>query len=132
VIELNPRLLGEHPRELVPTLAHELVHLCVRHRYGETAKPHGREFRSMMRRLGLDGKATHDLPVRHLRKHRRRKYLYLHRCSDCGYEFVARKSRRNCYCRACGPEMEWDIFRLPNTDAGRMLLYRLQHRRDGS
>lgn len=124
-IELNPRLLSEHPAELIPTLAHELAHLVARHRYGSTS-PHGPEFRAMMRSLNLSGKATHNLPVSHLRKSRKStKYLYLHRCAQCGYKFVARSQRRNYYCLACGPEMKWDIYRLPNTPAGKTLLEHL-------
>lgn len=124
-VELNPHLLRDHPEELVPTLAHELAHLVVYRRYGKAA-PHGREFRTLMARLGLSGQATHALNVEHVRRRRRSKYLYLHRCSDCGYSFVARRPRRNCYCTACGPEMTWDVFRLPNSAAGRTLLKRLQ------
>ncbi|HNX27405.1 MAG TPA: SprT-like domain-containing protein [Phycisphaerae bacterium] len=123
-IELNPRLLAENPGELVPTLAHELAHLVARERYGNIS-PHGPEFRAMMRSLNLSGRATHNLPVAHLRKNRRTKYLYLHRCEQCGYKFVARSPRRNYYCLACGPEMKWDIYRLPNTPAGKTLLEHL-------
>lgn len=123
-IELNPRLLSEHPAELVPTLAHELAHLVARERYGMIS-PHGPEFRAMMRSLNLSGKATHNLPVQHLRKNGKTKYLYLHRCGECGYKFIARSQRRNYYCLACGPKMKWDIYRLPNTPAGKTLLEHL-------
>lgn len=124
-VELNPRLLGEHPGELIPTLAHELAHLVVFTRFGREARPHGREFRLLLRRLGLSDEARHDLPVAHLRRPRG-KYLYLHRCCDCGSSFVARSLRRQYYCTTCGPGMEWDVFRVPNNEAGRKLLQRLQ------
>ena len=119
-VELNTRLLRDHPAELVPTLVHELAHLVIRMRYGRVA-PHGRHFRTLMRAVNLSADATHDLPVAGLKRLRRR-YVYLHRCSDCGYSFVARSVRRNCYCVACGPEMTWDIFRVPNTPQGLKLL----------
>jgi predicted SprT family Zn-dependent metalloprotease len=122
-IELNPHLLAEHPEELIPTVVHELAHLVV-HKRDPAARPHGRAFRVLMRQLGLSGKATHDLPVGHMRRKRSR-YLYLHRCGDCNRSFVARKARRDCYCRACGPTMQWDILRLPDSPAGRNLLDRL-------
>ena len=123
-LELNPRLLREHPTELAATLAHEAAHLVVHMRYGK-APPHGREFKTLMRAVNLSPKATHSLPVEHLRK-RRGRYLYLHRCGDCGQEFVARSVRRQYYCLACGPDMQWDIFRVPNTQAGQKLLEHLR------
>ncbi|MBN1943579.1 MAG: SprT-like domain-containing protein [Phycisphaerae bacterium] len=125
-VELNPRLLGEHPEELLPTLGHELAHLVVYARHGSAARPHGAEFRRLLRKLQLPDAARHRLPVEHLRRKRAR-YLYLHRCRQCGQSFLARSVRRNYYCLACGPEMEWDIFRAPNSPAGRVLLTRLRH-----
>ena len=116
-VELNPRLLREHPAELVPTLVHELAHLVVHERYGRVAS-HGRHFRTLMAAVRLSPAATHKLPTAHL-KRRRRRYLYLHRCSDCGYSFIARSVRRNSYCIACGPEMTWDIIRAPSSKEGR-------------
>ncbi len=68
-VELNPRLLMEHPEELVETLVHELAHLVVYWRYGKV-RPHGREFFTMMRAVNLSGKATHTLNVDHLRRRR--------------------------------------------------------------
>ncbi|NBB95892.1 MAG: hypothetical protein GVY16_09165 [Planctomycetes bacterium] len=124
-VELNPHLLRDNPAELVPTLAHELAHLVVHRRHGTRVAPHGPQFRRLMRRLGLSSRATHALDVERVRRRRKSKYLYLHRCSDCGYSFVARRARRNCYCKACGPEMTWDVFRLPDTAAGRKLLEKL-------
>jgi predicted SprT family Zn-dependent metalloprotease len=125
-LELNPRLLREHPDELAATLAHEAAHLVVHMRYAK-ALPHGREFKTLMRAVNLSPKATHSLPVEHLRK-RRGRYLYLHRCGDCGQEFVARSVRRGYYCLACGPDMQWDIFRIPNTNSGLKLLEHLRRR----
>ena len=121
-VELNTRLLREHPHELVGTLIHELAHVVVHVRYG-AVPPHGRHFRTLMRAVNLSAKATHDLPVAHLRRRRhRQKYLYLHRCDECGYSFVARSIRRGYYCTDCGPTMNWDVFRTPDTADGRKLL----------
>jgi predicted SprT family Zn-dependent metalloprotease len=122
-VELNPRLLREHPDQLLSTLAHELAHLVVHVRHRRSA-PHGREFRELMRAMDFSPRATHRLPVEHLRR-RRGKYLYLHRCGDCGYSFVATRAKRGYYCLACGPDMTWDIFRLPNNPAGRSVADRI-------
>jgi len=123
LVELNPRLLAEHPQELVSTLGHELAHILVRKRHGQTP-PHGPQFKALMDAAGLSASPCHQLPVEHLRR-RRGKYLYLHRCGDCGNQFVARSTRRHYYCLNCGPEMKWDIFRLPNTPPGQKLLKHL-------
>lgn len=125
-VELNPHLLRENPDELAPTLAHELAHLAVHLRYGRVS-PHGREFKTLMRAVNFSGKATHNLPVSHLRQ-QRTKYLYLHRCNECDYQFVSRSVRRGYYCLACGPKMKWDIFRVPNTSSGLKLLDHLHQR----
>lgn len=130
LVELNPRLLRENPGELAATLAHEAAHLVVKMRYGRVS-PHGREFRTLMRAVNLSPKATHNLPVAHLRRNRSR-YLYLHRCGDCGYQFVARSVRRRYYCLACGPGMKWDIFRVPNTPSGVKLLEHLRQKNQNS
>lgn len=124
-VELNPRLLAEHPKELIPTLAHELAHLVIYDRHGQAARPHGAEFRRLMRKAHLPDNTNHHLPVEHLRRKRTR-YLYLHRCCLCGQSFLARSVRRNYYCLACGPDMEWDIFRATNNASGRALLERLR------
>jgi len=124
VVELNPRLLNAHPKELIPTLIHELAHIVVHMRFGRVA-PHGNHFKVLMRALNLSPKSTHSLPVDHLR-HKRKKYLYLHSCSECGYRFVARSFRRNYYCAECGPGMKWDVYRVCNTSAGQKLIKRLR------
>lgn len=123
-VELNTRLLRTHPTELLATLVHELAHLAVHIRYGRV-RPHGRQFHALMAAAGFSAKATHSLPAGGL-KRRRRRYLYLHRCGDCGMTFIARSVRRDCYCISCGPGMSWTVLRAPNTQAGRKAL--AQHR----
>lgn len=123
-VELNPHLLRDHPGELIPTLAHELAHLAVHLRYGRAAASHGLEFRTLMRALDLSGRATHDLPVGHLRQGRRR-YLYVHRCDTCGVQVVARRVLRNRICARCGPAMQWNVLRVPNTPGGRAMVKEL-------
>ena len=128
-VDLNLRLLQEHPEELVSTLVHELAHVAVHMRYGRVA-PHGRAFRTLMRSLNLSAKATHDLNVKHLER-RRRRFLYLHICSDCGYSFISHSIRRSWHCRACGPNMTWDVFRAAASVAGKQSLERLQAEKAG-
>jgi len=119
-VELNTRLLRENPRELPGVLAHELAHIVVYLRYGPV-RPHGRQFRQLMRAVGLSAATTHKLKTAHLQR-RRRKYLYLHCCDTCGYSFISRRVWRSYYCVACGPGMKWRIFRALNNPQGRKLL----------
>ncbi len=121
-VELNVHLLREHPRELVPTLVHELAHLAVRMRHGESAAPHGRAFRTLMAAAGLPAARTHNLPAARKLRRKRARYVYLHICDGCGYNFLARSVRRDCYCTRCGPEMNWDVYRAPDQPAGRKRL----------
>jgi SprT protein len=118
-VELNTRMLQEHPGELVHTLVHELAHLVVYRRFGRVP-PHGIRFRTLMRAVHLTARATHDLAAKRTR-HRRR-YLYLHRCGTCGRAFIARRIMRGCYCKVCGPRMAWEIVRAPNNPEGMALL----------
>ncbi len=116
-VELNVRLLLEHPEELIPTLVHELAHVAAHLRFGRV-EPHGPHWRSLMTAAGMRPSATHRLPVAHLR----RAYLYLHRCSGCGRVFVFRRPMRHCYCKACGPDMNWEILRVTDNEEGRKLV----------
>lgn len=117
-LDLNTRLLLEHPDELILTLVHELAHLAVFRRYG-LVSPHGMQFRTLMRAVRLSAKATHDLPVE---RFRRQRFLYLHRCTGCGYTLIARQLRRVCHCRACGPTTRWKVLRAPATAEGKRML----------
>ncbi len=119
-VELNVHLLRAHPEELLATLVHELAHLAVRMLYGNAAA-HGLEFKTLMAAAGVSAATTHKLDTDSLGL-RRRRYAYLHRCGDCGMMFIARKPRRDCYCKSCGPKMSWNIFRAPDTAAGRKKL----------
>jgi predicted SprT family Zn-dependent metalloprotease len=121
-VELNVHLLREHPDQLIPTLVHELAHLAVRRRYGESAAPHGRAFRKLVAATGLPPETTHNLPAARRLRRRRRRYVYLHVCDGCGYSFVGRSVRRDSYCTRCGPKMSWDVYRAPDTPAGRKRL----------
>lgn len=57
-IYLNPRLLDRYPRELVPTLVHELCHVVAGLDAG-----HGPRWKNLMERLGYPPDTYHDLDV---------------------------------------------------------------------
>lgn len=94
-VELNPRLLDRHPRELVPTLLHELCHLLA----GPCAK-HGPKWRALMEALGLPPRACHDLDTSGARGRRR---VWAWRCRSCGETYVRRhRGARRFRCGDCG------------------------------
>ena len=69
LIRLNPRLLEENPdiffTEVIP---HELCHLLA-HRLHGKVKPHGHEWKTLMRTLyGLSPRTTHSLDTRSVSK----------------------------------------------------------------
>lgn len=130
VIHLNPTLLAANPSQLVPTLVHELAHLVVHARFGSVG-PHGPHFRCLMAQAGFKGRATvrlENAPVRP----RRSRYLYLHVCPLCRQRFIARSVRRNTYCRQCGPDMQWSVYRAPHTQQGLQSLETLQPQSDSA
>jgi len=119
-IDLNPRLLGANPQQVISTLVHELAHIVVYRRHGQV-DAHGLHFRALMAQAGFKGRATVKLAVNPSGR-TRRLFLYLHICSLCGQRFIARRVRRDCYCRHCGPTMEWKVLRAPNTPEGLKIL----------
>lgn len=68
-ILLNSDYLREFKDEFLnDTLPHEIVHLYVGRYYGWKVQPHGREFRSLMRKLDAEPSAYHKFPVQNWHK----------------------------------------------------------------
>ena len=80
-IWLNPALKGISDQEVERTLLHELAHLLARHRHPHRRiEPHGTEWRTACRDLGIGGESrTHKLPFhgRRLKRH------FTLRCPSC-------------------------------------------------
>lgn len=90
-IRLSRRVL-ETEEQVRDTVLHEYAHLVVNEMHGPSAKPHGKEWRAVMKRLGAKAKATHDYPVE--RRYQARRIVY--RCTACGYLLLrARPLRRH-------------------------------------
>ena len=104
VIRLNRALLhGRNRAVFEETVCHELAHQVVFDSGGGTTSPHGRAWRELMRRAGLEPRAR--IPAKEvvgLGKHRKRSsYRYLHQCTDCGKQFVTQRTDRRWRCAAC-------------------------------
>jgi predicted SprT family Zn-dependent metalloprotease len=68
-ILLNSDYLREFGDEFLnETLPHEIAHLYVGRYYGWGVQPHGREFKSLMRKLKLNPSAYHNFPVQNWHK----------------------------------------------------------------
>lgn len=121
-IELNPRLLGEHPDQIPIVLAHEAAHVAAFRLYGPATEAHGRQWRALMRLAGFSPAITHDLPVPRAR--RRPHYLYLRVCDGCGARAILAAVRYG-RCPGCGRRDSYLVLRAPATRAGRAALERM-------
>ncbi len=84
LIRLNATLLAENGHAfLSQTLPHELAHVAVFHLLGrQPRRPHGREWRNMMRALGAEPVRCHQFDVSNARLRRLRTYRYTCACDQ--------------------------------------------------
>ena len=67
-VQLNAVLYVENAQDfLADTIPHELAHLVAHQVYGRAIKPHGKEWQSVMRSLGVEPSRTHDYDVTNAR-----------------------------------------------------------------
>ncbi len=100
LISLNPRLREHSASEVEQTLRHELSHLLAQARAGRRRiAPHGTEWRTACRDLGIAGEARcHTLPFPVARRARR----FLYKCPNCRDSFArVHRIRRPVACLAC-------------------------------
>jgi SprT protein len=91
------------------TVAHEVAHSIVYRRFGlRTVKPHGPEWRDIMRILGHPPDVTHRTPLRG-----RRSRLYLYRCACQEHRLgprrhsLLRKGTHRYHCSRCGTRLNF-------------------------
>jgi len=102
LIHLN-RALQNFSAELVRvTLIHELAHLSVYMKHGRAVRPHGLEWRALMRGVGYPAetcmKIAPELAVRFPTQSRRR---IVHACIHCGWRRVSGRRCSRWRCRQC-------------------------------
>jgi predicted SprT family Zn-dependent metalloprotease len=68
------------PARVRDTVMHEYAHLWVNERYGQRALPHGKQWKSAMRRLRAKPEVTHDYECERNRTQHRHAYA----CEKCG------------------------------------------------
>ncbi|TFH88637.1 metallopeptidase [Billgrantia azerbaijanica] len=112
-LRFNPVLLAENRQAfLVEVVPHEMAHWLVHHlEDGHRMRPHGHEWRTVMRRLfGLAPRATHRFDTG-----RASPAPYRYRCACRMHAFTARRhalaSRGRAYrCRHCAQTLVYESF----------------------
>ena len=104
---------------LEEVLCHELAHLAARELHGLHIRPHGPEWKALMRAAGFEPRIRLPLPASAPNprpRRRRQRYLYLHRCPICQLSKTAKRAVRQWRCAAClgaGLDGTLDITRRP-------------------
>ncbi len=97
--------LNKAPNGLLEEVpCHELAHVVARELHGTRIRPHGPEWKSLMRDAGYEPKTKLPLPANALTRvpgKPRRRYLYIHRCPVCQLSRTAKRAVRRWRCAAC-------------------------------
>ena len=104
-IRINAALLASHPREmLAETVPHEVAHVVIHRLCGRRAKPHGAEWKALMRAFGVEPAPCHTLPAEPTRRLTRHRYRC--RCDEPAWLTSIRHKRAQAgttyLCRQCG------------------------------
>ncbi|MDX1384071.1 MAG: SprT family zinc-dependent metalloprotease [Thermoanaerobaculia bacterium] len=118
VIRISDVLLEAPPHVLEEIVCHEAAHAAVELLHGRGVRPHGAEWKSLMRRAGyeprvrLPGEVLGAAPQRAAR----RRWVWEHRCPECRASRVAGRPVRRWRCAACrsrGRSGRLEITRRP-------------------
>ena len=107
-IRINAQLLASHPQEmLAETVPHEVAHVVIYRLYGRRAKPHGKEWKALMRAFGIEPAPCHTLPAEPTRQLKR--YRYACACDEPAWLTSIRHKRAqqgtDYLCRRCGEKL---------------------------
>lgn len=106
LLRFNPYLLALYPDEsLQTTIPHEVAHYAVALVHGNRRlRPHGAEWRQMMKWLGVSPERTHEFDVTRVPRRAQRRWTYI--CSCSTHELSTTRHNRvlggnRYYCRKC-------------------------------
>ena len=103
LIRIADTLLEAPPGLLHEVLCHEAAHAAVDILHGDRARSHGREWRELMRRVGLEPRV--HMPGEELggasQRAARKRWIWRHRCPLCRAERLAGRPVRQWRCRPC-------------------------------
>lgn len=104
-LQFNASLLRANQEHfLLQTVGHEVAHLVAWARFRRRVKPHGAEWKAVMRVFGLETRATHDYDVSMLRRARS---PFVYRCGCPGELHLGRVRHQRVahgttyFCRRC-------------------------------
>jgi SprT protein len=110
-LHFNERLFAADPGQHMPeTVAHEVAHSVVYRLHGRGRRPHGREWRAVMKTLGFEPRVTHRTSAETLARVLNH---HLYRCACRSHALGPRQHRharngeRHYHCRACGERLIW-------------------------
>lgn len=108
VIRLNAALLESHPTEMIDeTVPHEVAHVVIYRLYGRKVRPHGEEWKTLMRAFGVDPAPCHTLPAEPVRRLKR--FRYRCGCDEPAWLTSIRHKRAAAgtayICRRCGESL---------------------------
>jgi len=103
LIRIASYLESAEPALLEEVLCHELAHLAARERHGDRIRPHGPEWKALMRAAGYEPKTRLPVPAELAPRSARPRprYLYIHRCPVCQISRAARRTVRRWRCAVC-------------------------------
>jgi predicted SprT family Zn-dependent metalloprotease len=104
LVELGPRFLALRTRK-AEVLAHELAHAAVTRLFGSHVRPHGAEWRALVRAVGFIPRIRLVGPCPAVRETVRKRVAleqhFEHRCPTCQMVRVARRRVSGWRCRRC-------------------------------
>lgn len=108
-LHFNERLFAAAPEQHMPdTVAHEVAHSVVYRCFGRGLRPHGREWRMVMEKLGCRAQVTHRTPpeilARTLNRHLYRCRCRIHALGPRQHKHAIH-GRRSYQCRVCGDRL---------------------------
>lgn len=109
VIRYNAQLLSENSAHfLATTIPHEVAHVVSRTLHGPSIRPHGAEWKAVMRFFGLEGKRCHNYDISRSKIRRIKRFDYhcacrLHQLSSIRHKRIL--AGQVYMCRQCGVEL---------------------------
>lgn len=124
IVSLADAVRGFTPRQVLDVLCHEFAHIAAYERYGRAIRPHGEEWRSLVRLAGHTPRVCFDdeAGLRLLRAAAPRRRRYLHSCPHCGARRVAARRMPRWRCGPCyeiGRSGELEVRLLIPVESGR-------------
>jgi SprT protein len=108
-LHFNERLFAADPAQHIPdTVAHEVAHSVVYRCHGRGRRPHGPEWRAVMRHLGFEPRVTHETSPEMLAQALDH---HLYRCACRSHALgprqhqQVRRGKRDYRCRLCGTRL---------------------------